>query len=80
MLPVYTRLVEHELAEANTRHYRGAARRLKKMRKLAAGSGESTEVDEFIADLRERYRRRPRLQQEFDRAGLRPHFAVVRNR
>lgn len=70
VLPVYTRLVEHELAEANTRHYRGAARRLKKMRKLAAGSGESTEVDEFIADLRERYRRRPRLQQEFDRAGL----------
>jgi hypothetical protein len=70
VLPVHARLVEHELAESNARHYRGAARRLKKMRKLAAGSGESAEVDELIADLRARYRRRPRLQQEFDRAGL----------
>ncbi len=70
VLPVHTRLVERELADADARHYRGAARRLKKMRKLAAGSSESAEVDEFIGDLRERYRRRPRLQLEFDRAGL----------
>ena len=70
VLPVYTKLVEHELADADTRRYRGAARRLKKMRKLAARSPESAEVDELIADLRERYRRRPRLQQEFDRADL----------
>ncbi|MGH3267217.1 MAG: hypothetical protein ACRDNS_35140 [Trebonia sp.] len=28
------------------------------------------EVDWFIAELREANRRRPRLQQEFDRAGL----------
>lgn len=40
------------------------------MRKLAAGSPEEAEVAEFIADLRERNRRRPRLQLEFDRAGL----------
>ncbi len=70
VLPVYTDLVERELADADARHYRSAARRLKKMRKLATGSGEAAEVDEFIADLRERYRRRPRLQLEFDRAGL----------
>lgn len=70
VLPVYTRLVERELADADARHYRSAARRLKKMRKLAAASSESAEVDEFIGDLRERYRRRPRLQLEFDRAGL----------
>ena len=70
VLPVHTRLVERELADADARRYRGAARRLKKMRKLAAGSGESAQVDEFIGDLRERYRRRPRLQLEFDRAGL----------
>lgn len=70
VLPVYTRLVEHELAEADARHYRGAARRLKKMRGLAAGSCESARVDELIAGLREKYRRRPRLQQEFDRAAL----------
>ena len=47
-----------------------AARRLKKMRKLAAGSDQATEVDHLIAELRQTHRRRPRLQQEFDRAGL----------
>jgi hypothetical protein len=70
VLPVHTELVEAELAEADAKNCRGAARRLKKMRKLAAGSSESAEVDELIADLRDRYRRRPRLQLEFDRAGL----------
>lgn len=70
VLPIYTRLVERELTDTDPRNYRSAARRLKKMRKLAAGSNESAEIDGFIADLRERYRRRPRLQLEFDRAGL----------
>lgn len=70
VLPVYTGLVERELAAADAKNYRSGARRLKKMRKLAAGSTESAEVDELIADLRARYRRRPRLQQEFDRASL----------
>ncbi|VEG47505.1 DUF6880 family protein [Mycolicibacterium chitae] len=70
VLPVYTQLVEGELTGANAKYYRSAARRLKKMRKLAAGTGESAEVDAFIADLRDRYRRRPRLQLEFDRADL----------
>jgi tetratricopeptide (TPR) repeat protein len=70
VLPIHTELVEGELAEADARNYRNAARRLKKMRTLAAGSSEPAVVDELIADLRDRYRRRPRLQQEFDRAGL----------
>jgi hypothetical protein len=70
VLPVHTELVENELAEAGAQHYRNAARRLKKMRKLAAGSDQATEVNELIADLRHRYHRRPRLQLEFDRAGL----------
>lgn len=70
VLPVYTELVEGELTGAVAKHYRSTARRLKKMRKLAAGTSESAEVDAFIADLRDRYRRRPRLQLEFDRAGL----------
>lgn len=70
VLPVYTRLVEHELVAADARNYRSAARRLKKMRKLATGSGQAAQVEAFIADLREQHRRRPRLQQEFDRAGL----------
>lgn len=70
VLPIHQRLVENELVEAGAQHYRLAARRLAKMRKLAAGSAISVDVDELIADLRETHRRRPRLQQEFDRAGL----------
>lgn len=46
------------------------------MRILAAGSAHATEVDALIADLRRARYRRPRLQQEFDRAPAvtqRPH-------
>lgn len=70
VLPIHQRLVENELVEAGAQHYRLAARRLATMRKLAAGSTDAAEVDELIAGLRETHRRRPRLQQEFDRAGL----------
>ena len=70
VLPVLARLVNHELTEAGAQHYRIAARQLAKMRKLASGSAEAAGVDELIADLRETHRRRPRLQHEFDRAGL----------
>jgi uncharacterized Zn finger protein len=55
---------------ANAQNYRLAARRLAKMRRLAAGSAHSQALDTLIAKLRETHRRRPRLQQEFDRAGL----------
>jgi tetratricopeptide (TPR) repeat protein len=70
VLPVLNRLVLSELVETGAQHYQIAARRLKKMRKLATGSEYATEIDQFIAELREANRRRPRLQQEFDRAGL----------
>ncbi|MGH3498828.1 MAG: DUF6880 family protein [Nocardioidaceae bacterium] len=70
VLPIHLRLVENELVEAGAQHYRLAARRLAKMRKLVAGSDRAVEVDQLIAELRETHRRRPRLQQEFDRAGL----------
>jgi hypothetical protein len=70
VLPIHQRLVENELVEAGAQHYRLAARRLAKMRKLAARSEEAVAVDILIAELRETHRRRPRLQQEFDRAGL----------
>ena len=70
VLPVLTRLVHNELEEANAQHYRYAARRLAKMRKLAAGTDKTGDVDNLIADIRDTHRRRPRLQQEFDRAGL----------
>ncbi|MFC0624385.1 hypothetical protein [Kribbella deserti] len=69
-LPIHVRLVENQLVETGAQHYRLAARRLAKMRKLAAGTSKTAEVDEFIADLRETHRRRPRLQEEFTRAGL----------
>jgi hypothetical protein len=40
------------------------------MRTLAAGTDQADTVDTFIAELRDTHRRRPRLQQEFDRARL----------
>ena len=55
---------------ADAHHYRLAKMRLAKMRKLAAGTDQLAEVDSFIAGLRDTHRRRPRLQQEFDRARL----------
>lgn len=67
-IPIHQRLVEAELVEADARNYRAAARRLATMRRLAAG--DTSEVDQLIARLREDHRRRPRLQQEFDRAHL----------
>jgi hypothetical protein len=70
VLPVHQRLVEHELVNADAHHYRLAARRLAKMRKLAAGADQLADVDALIAGLRATHRRRPRLQQEFDRARL----------
>jgi tetratricopeptide (TPR) repeat protein len=70
VLPVLERLVLHELTETGAQHYQIAARRLKKMRKLADGSDRAADVDQLIAELREENRRRPRLQREFDRAGL----------
>jgi hypothetical protein len=69
-LPVHRELVELELAEAGAHHYRRAAHRLRTMRKVASGSEYSAEVDAFVAQLRSTHRRRPRLQAEFDRAGL----------
>ena len=70
VMPIHRRLVENQLLIADAKNYRLAAQRLKKMRKLTAGSEQASEVDALIADLREIHRRRPRLQKEFDRAGL----------
>jgi hypothetical protein len=70
VLPVLADLVDGDLVKADAGNYQIAARRLKTMRKLAAGTEKADEVDELVAALREEHRRRPRLQQEFDRAGL----------
>ena len=69
-LPVHARLVEHDLRTTDAAAYRSAARRLARMRKLAADTHHATDVEQLIADLRYEHRRRPRLQQEFTRAGL----------
>lgn len=69
-LPVHARLVEAQLVDADARGYRSAARRLAAMRKLAAGCDQVSMVDDLVAELRVAHRRRPRLQQEFNRAGL----------
>ena len=58
-LPVHTRLVELALVDADARSYRVAARRLARMRALAADTDQAPDVDAFIADLRETHRRRP---------------------
>lgn len=63
-------LVDAELEYTGVGHYKAAARYLKRMRTIAKGTDRASSVDELIADLREDNRRRPRLQQEFDKAGL----------
>jgi hypothetical protein len=69
-LPAYARLVEAELEQTGAKQYQRAARRLKKMRTLAGRVDREHEVDALVAELREQHRRRPRLLQELDRAGL----------
>lgn len=70
VLPIHQRLVEGILVDANAKNYKLAARRLATMRKLSARTAQASGVDQLITELREAHRRRPRLQQEFDRAGL----------
>lgn len=70
VLPVLATLVTGDLVQADARSYQIAARRLTTMRNLALHTDKACEVDDLIATLREEHRRRPRLQQEFDRAGL----------
>jgi hypothetical protein len=69
---VQLRLVAGTLIEANTRKYRPAARELASIRKTAVTSGAEAiaVVDDTIADLRDRYKRRPSLIAALDRARL----------
>jgi hypothetical protein len=70
VLPIHAKFVEKDLVQADAQRYRLAARRLAKMRKIAAGTSTAADIDAMIEEHRETHRRRPRLQQEFDRAGL----------
>ncbi|MGB3911729.1 MAG: hypothetical protein WBL06_14775 [Pseudolysinimonas sp.] len=60
------------LEVADTRKYRPAAHDLSKIRAsaLAVGLEALAEVNEMLADLRDRYRRRPSLLAALDRAQL----------
>jgi hypothetical protein len=70
VLPVLRDLVVADLRDADARGYRQAARRLRRMRRLAAGTSRAAEIEDLIGALRAEHRRRPRLQREFDQAGL----------
>ncbi len=70
VLPVHTTRVLADLDHADVRRYRAAARRLARMQILVRGTVHEAEVRELVAALRDEHRRRPRLQQEFTRAGL----------
>ena len=70
VIPIHERLVRNELSNTGAEHYRRAARRLARMRKLVAATRSAAQVDSLIAGLREENKRRPWLQHEFTRAGL----------
>ncbi|MFE1592358.1 hypothetical protein [Nocardia sp. NPDC058705] len=70
VVPVLADMATAELAYTDVRHYQVGARYLRRMRALAAGTERAVEVDALIGELRATHNRRPRLQQEFDRAGL----------
>lgn len=70
VVPLYSRQVRAHLEHADAQHYRAAARKLAHLRTLTAGTDPAANIDALIAELREAHRRRPRLQQEFTRAGL----------
>lgn len=69
-LSIHQRLAESDLVHADPRNYRAAARRLARMRSLADGTSRADAVDALIEQLRAKNKHRPRLQSEFDRAGL----------
>lgn len=70
VLPVLRDLVLTDLRDTDARAYKHAARRLRRMRSLAAGTDRAAEVDDLVKTLRDEHRRRPRLQREFDQASL----------
>ena len=70
VVPIYTRQVLAHLEHADAQHYRTAARLLAHVHGLASGTDQAGSITTLIAELRDTHRRRPRLQQEFTRAGL----------
>lgn len=69
-VPVLVRLANDELRETGAQYYRVAASLLVRARRFAVAAGQGDDFDAIVREMREVHRRRPRLQQEFDRAGL----------
>ncbi|AMM20612.1 hypothetical protein AX769_11270 [Frondihabitans sp. PAMC 28766] len=70
VLPVVRRLIESELRVADSARYRGAVAMLTDYCTLCASIGVSEVGLAFVAELCERYARRPRLLEEVRRARL----------
>ena len=70
VLPMLRTIVESTLETADARNYAQAAKHLRQMRTLAVGTPAADDVDSFIREVRHANRHRPRLQREFDKAGL----------
>lgn len=68
---VYQRVASKVLAERPERRtYRAAAKILKAAQRAASTAGAVNEFQEYLAELREQYRRRPSLIEVLGRAGL----------
>ena len=70
VIPVLHRLIESDLRVADAGNYRSAVKRLRQLRTISAGIGETDDARAFTAQLRERHRNRPRFLQELGRANL----------
>lgn len=69
-VPVYTRVATDTLVATDVRAYKHSAKLLARAQDLAAGTEREGEITDLVAELRQTYKRRGRMLQEFDRAGL----------
>lgn len=67
---VQQQIVEGLLERTHTPNYRPAAERMAKMRRFANGTALENDVEAFIAEVKAKYRNRPRLTEELKRAKL----------
>src|SRR5699024_3877407 len=65
-LPVYSQVATDTLVATDVRAYKHAAKLLARAQDLATGTEHEGEIADLIADLRETYKRRRRMLQEFD--------------
>jgi hypothetical protein len=69
-LAVYQRIADEVLERADRRAYRSAVRILRRARAAAQAAGALDTFGEYLARLREQYRRRPTLIEILDKADL----------